>query len=638
MPPKSPAPIPESTPASDYRVLARKYRPATFSEVVGQTSVVRQLQGDIRENRIGHAYLFTGPRGVGKTSMARIFAKAVNCVTGPTPTPCLKCAHCIGITSDADLDVVEVDAATYTKKDETVELLEGIDRVSFSARYKVYIIDEVHMFSTHSFNVLLKRLEEPPPGVIFVLATTNPEKLPETVISRCRRLEFDRMEVTEIVDRLREISDREAVKFRADERERVLEAIALASEGGMRDAQVALDQMISLSEGEITLETARQLIGIVEGELLQELLEGIMARETAKCLLLVGQLVDKGRDLQKFIKTFTAYLRDAMLLKAGASEELLKVSRADSARLRACIAGLSMPALLNCVQQFLELEERMRGAAPPRFLLEFTLIKLTAIHPKFVLDAIDAGQLGKGSESSKPSASAAPAPRTTLHAPVLSIQAEQPVKPREDAPRMLAQPVAAGQPMLMRKSTSAAVELAEVAVDDEPPRTSDPEAAIKAFKEQADAHLPNYLRIIKQADVALAEDGALVVTLRAGDGVMRGHLEKAEKLRDLQAIAAKVFGRTVTVRIAVAGRSATVVPVESFYPPAMESGPADGPVSEEESPFAGEDSGSEPQRSPVSRKLTLDQALAQFPDFREAIDLVRKHCGAVPVLFNGQRI
>src|SRR5690606_10141626 len=169
----------------------------------------------------------------------------------------------------------------------------GIDRAAFNSRYKVYIIDEVHMFSTHSFNVLLKRLEEPPAGVVFILATTNPEKIPETVISRCRRLEFDRMDSGAIVSRLEEIADREKIEFAGSDRAKILEAIALASEGGMRDAQVAFDQLISLSDGALSMEDARQLLGIVEGELLLSLLQNLAARDTVKCLLLVHELVEK---------------------------------------------------------------------------------------------------------------------------------------------------------------------------------------------------------------------------------------------------------------------------------------------------------------------------------------------------------
>ncbi len=369
-----------------YLVLARKWRPQRFEDVVGQRAISETLKRSIASGRIANAYLFSGQRGVGKTSIARIFAKALNCERGPTPEPCGKCARCLSITAGADLDVIEIDGATYTRVDDVRVLQEGISHLPYAARYKVYIIDEVHMLSTAAFNALLKTLEEPPPKVVFIFATTEPEKIPETIKSRCQQFSFEPVSAEDLTHHLERIIESENISLKEEERSEIIEAIVRTAEGSVRDALVTLEQLTVLGDGEIKLEFCRQLLGLVESLVLVQTLTFILQKNTAGLLNLVNELVRQGRDLQKFIRSFIYFLRDLLLVKAGADAQLLGISHERIEQLRNLVKDTGYPFLLNLMNTFLRLEEEMKTSGLPRFVLEFHLIKLTAIEPAVDLD------------------------------------------------------------------------------------------------------------------------------------------------------------------------------------------------------------------------------------------------------------
>ncbi|MFH0793619.1 MAG: DNA polymerase III subunit gamma/tau [bacterium] len=385
-----------ATPSKPYQVFARRYRPQNFTEIVGQDEVSRVLQNQVADGRVGNAYLFCGSRGVGKTSMARILAKALNCMEGPTPNPCGKCEHCLAIREGHAMDVLEIDGASNNGVEKIRELCESVYLSPFSCRTKVYIIDEVHMLSIAAFNALLKTLEEPPPHVKFVFATTEPAKIPETITSRCQVFNFRRIHLEDIVRRLDAIlSKQEDAKIQEQERRAILEAIAMSAEGGMRDAEVALDQVLALSDGELRLEEVEKFLGVVEHQLLEEVLSKILDRDTRGLLHLINDLVEKGRDLERFVKNFLNYLRELMLIKAQAPASLLSLSEDRTEKARELAGKFSHVAMMNLINQFLALEQRLKGSFQARLLLEFTLVKLTALPEIGDLDSlisqIDAG-------------------------------------------------------------------------------------------------------------------------------------------------------------------------------------------------------------------------------------------------------
>lgn len=394
-----------------YLVLARKYRPQRFDEVVGQQAISDTLKKSIRSGKIASAYLFSGQRGVGKTSMARIFAKALNCEKGPTTHPCGECARCRSIAQGGDLDVIEIDGATYTRVDNVRELQEGISHLPYMARYKVYIIDEVHMLSTSAFNALLKTLEEPPPKVVFIFATTEPEKIPETIKSRCQHFHFEPVSPDEISRHLLHIIENEGIRIPDDERDMVIESIVRASEGSVRDALVTLEQLAVLGDGEIKFEFCQKLLGIVETPLLFQTLDFLRKKNTSGLLRMVYDLIRQGRDLERFVRHFIYFLRDLLIIKSGGDETLLGLSSARLEHIRSITDELGFPFLLNTMNTFLRLEEEMKTSGLPRFVLEFHLIKLTAIEP-----AIDLDRFIEGLEKNKKIP--APQPAEPVRSPI----------------------------------------------------------------------------------------------------------------------------------------------------------------------------------------------------------------------------
>lgn len=359
--------------------LYRKYRPQTFSEVIGQGHIVQTLSNAILHSRIGQAYLFTGPRGTGKTTMARIFAKAVNCEKRKGADPCLKCNNCQNILGGKSFDVFEIDAASNTGVDNIRELRETVKLPPTQGKYKVYIIDEVHMLSSGAFNALLKTLEEPPTHVIFILATTEIHKVPETIISRCQRFDFTRLSLEHIIEKLSAVAKNEKVEIEKN----ALEMIAISAEGGMRDAESLLAQVISLEDKKITAKEVEEILGTSKWESLFELGTKIIQKDATASINLVNDLSKDGYDLDVFHKSFLNFLRQLLLVsvdKKLAKTFSYELTAEQTGKIIALAETGNQKQVLHIMQCFSQIQGKIKSSFIPQLPLEIAIVK--AINPE----------------------------------------------------------------------------------------------------------------------------------------------------------------------------------------------------------------------------------------------------------------
>ena len=369
-----------------YTALYRKWRPRVFGDVKGQDHIVTTLQNQIRSERIGHAYLFCGTRGTGKTSVAKICARAVNCEHPVDGSPCGECPSCRQIQAGTSLNVVEIDAASNNGVENIREIRDQVQYPPTEGKYRVYIIDEVHMLSTGAFNALLKTLEEPPSYVIFILATTEVHKIPITVLSRCQRYDFRRITVDTIADRLKELTDAEGMAVE----DRALRYVAKAGDGSMRDALSLLDQCAAFHYGEtLTYENVLDVLGAVDNRVFRELFGALRNGQTKDCILRLEEMVIQGRELSQFVADFIWFLRNLLILKtADEAEELLDMSEDNLKQLREDAALADENVLMRYIRVFSEVLNQIRFAAQKRVLVELAFIRLTKPEMEQSMDAV----------------------------------------------------------------------------------------------------------------------------------------------------------------------------------------------------------------------------------------------------------
>ena len=390
---------------TSYLVLARKWRPQLFEEVIGQRHITQTLQNAISQKRVAHAFLFTGARGVGKTSTARILAKALNCEKGLRINPCNQCTNCQEVTRGTSMDVIEIDGASNRGIDEIRELRENVRYTPAKSRYKIYIIDEVHMLTKEAFNALLKTLEEPPPHVIFIFATTEPHKIPATILSRCQRYDFKRIPFREVIGSLKGIVEGEEIQIS----QRGLLSIAQESEGSLRDAQSLLDQVIAYAGKKIHDEDIAEVLGLIDRRMLSDTIEAIADRDVERCMEVIEHVYHFGYDLQHFCRELLQYLRNLILIKVSQHPEgLMELPEEELMLLKKQAEKFPFDQLNHLFTLLLKGEQEIAQSTFPRTMLEVTLIRMATLRPILPieemmkkLEALENKEMTKGEKREK---------------------------------------------------------------------------------------------------------------------------------------------------------------------------------------------------------------------------------------------
>ncbi len=521
-----------------YQVLARKLRPAQFAGLIGQAHVARTLSNAIERRRIAHAYLFAGQRGTGKTTVARILAKCLNCETGPTARPCDACAPCREIADGRSMDVLEIDAASRTKVDQIRELLEMVSYAPVRDRHKILIIDEVHMLSSASFNALLKTLEEPPPNVVFVLATTELQKILPTIQSRCQVFEFRRVRVEEVAAYLRRVCDDEHLEVS----DASLARIARAGEGSVRDALSILERVVSASGAAVDDAEVVRLLGGVDREILERVVRGLAQRDAGEMVTALDRLIEDGHDLQHFWNELISAIRDLLLLAAVPDAgELVSRSADETTSLRAAADGLTVDDLNRAFLILADLESLLRYSTRPRFMFESALIRLASLGRVRSIEELVQSLGGARPE-------ALPRESTTRPARPVPAPVEPPPRPARSAPA--AEPAA---PPVDSAGDGAAGERLVAALIDGRPMVG---------------------AILRQAETVRIADSRVEVRFAPALDAIARQLARKDNLRAIQECAERVFGRRLEV-VVQTSEGPSAVAAAAVAPAAAAPGPTE---------------------------------------------------------------
>ena len=585
-----------------YQSLARKWRPQTLDDVLGQQAVTRTLRNALKTRRIAQAFVFAGPRGCGKTTTARILARALNCVQGPTDTPCGNCDACIEIAEGRDIDVLEIDAATHTGVDNVREvIIEGLSIAPARNRYKVFLIDEVHMLSTSSFNALLKSIEEPPPHVVFMMATTELHKIPDTVLSRSQIYEFRTISSKTVAERLRFVAEQEGITVPDD----ALLLLARAGEGSMRDSLSAFDQVRAFSGDAITLEQVTAVLGLVGRDLVFDMLEAVAAEDAPAAFALVDTAIERGYDLRLLCRELARASRDLLVVSVDGARLKDPDIAGDGERERIGAIGprFSREDLLRMFDGFTKAEYDVRTSDVPRFQLEMALLRLMHLRKLLPLtELLEGGARGGFTPAARPATPAAPSRTALPPRPAGNAPTARPAAPAA----MPARPAtAAGPPAgAARPAPSASAAAASA-----PPRAASSDAPLPdGAREQFLAGIKAgkvffYNAVVAQAYTIEVTPAAITFSFLPKQKVPRQQCEDNKAW--LEGLGEQIFGRFLPVRIALVDGDAPPPEASNAVPAATTARPTvRGPV---ESP------GDESLRSEAMANPMVQSMLEIFP-------------------------